>query len=501
MSARALLAIDAGTTSVRAILFDAKGQAIASAQQEFAQYFPQSGWVEQDAEEIWHAVLATCRAVIAQSTLRPEQIAAIGITNQRETVVLWERDSGRPIHRAIVWQDRRTADTCDRLRAEGHEPMLRARTGLLLDPYFSATKIAWILDHVEGARKRAVAGKLCFGTIDSWLLWKLTGGRRHISDASNASRTLLFDIEGQHWDGDLLGLFQVPAALLPEVLDSNAHFGDCDASLFGVAIPIRGVLGDQQAALVGQACFAPGMIKSTYGTGCFLVMNTGNAIVRSQNRLLSTVAYRMDGVVTYALEGSIFVAGAAVQWLRDGLQVIETAAQSEQLAVQARRNTGVYLVPAFTGLGAPHWDPHARAALIGLSRDTGIAEIVAATLHAVGYQTRDLIEAMRRDGCVGAQALRIDGGMVANNWFAQSLADLLGLPVDRPRIIETTALGAAYMAGLGAGLFESFDQIAAHWQCDRRFDAEMPVEEREQLYAGWQDAVARTLHRGDANPG
>jgi glycerol kinase len=500
MTASALLAIDAGTTSVRAILFDADGCALASAQQEFAQHFPASGWVEQDAEEIWTAVLATCREAIARSRLAATQIAAIGITNQRETVVLWDRQSGLPIHRAIVWQDRRTADDCARLRADGNEPMLRDRTGLLLDPYFSATKIAWLLDHVDGARARAEAGRLCFGTIDCWLLWKLSGGRRHVTDASNASRTLLFDIERQQWDEDLLRLFKVPAAVLPEVLDSNAHFGDCERELFGAAIPIRGVLGDQQAALFGQACFAPGMIKSTYGTGCFLVMNTGSAIVRSDNRLLSTVAYRIDGKVTYALEGSIFIAGAAVQWLRDGLKLIGSAAETEHLAQQARRDTGVYLVPAFTGLGAPHWDPHARGALIGLSRDTGIAEIVAATLQAVGYQTRDLIEAMRRDGCADAQALRIDGGMAANNWFAQSLADLIGLPVDRPRIIETTALGAAYIAGLGAGIHDSFEQISAHWARDRRFNAEMQTEQRDRLYAGWQDAVARTLHRGETNP-
>lgn len=493
MTTPVLLAIDAGTTSVRAIIFDARGHVLAAAQQEIAQFYPQPGWVEQDADEIWMAVLATCRAALLQSGLPATQVAAIGIANQRETAVIWERVSGRAMHRAIVWQDRRTAQACQRLRDAGHEPMVSAKTGLLLDPYFSATKIAWMLDAVPNARAAADNGQLCFGTIDSWLLWKLTGGRTHATDATNASRTLLFDIVTQAWDDELLRLFDVPRALLPEVRDSNAHYGVTDAALLGAALPIHSVLGDQQAALVGQACFAPGMIKSTYGTGCFLMMNTGNRVARSQNRLLSTVAYRIDNATTYAIEGSIFVAGAAVQWLRDGLKLITSAAQSEQIAMQANGNGGVYLVPAFTGLGAPHWDAHARGAIFGLTRDTGIGEIITAGLQSACFQTRDLLEAMNRDGVAGACALRIDGGMAANNWFAQALADLLGLPVDRPNVIETTALGAAYMAGLGVGMFTSLEQITTQWGCERRFETQMPTAQREALYRGWQDAIGRVL--------
>ena len=488
-----LLAIDAGTTSIRAILFDRDGRARATAQQEFTQHFPQPGWVEQDADEIWATTLIVVRRVLAEAAIDAARIAAVGLANQRETTVLWERMSGAPIHRAIVWQDRRTAAVCERLRAEGHEASVAAKTGLLLDPYFSATKIAWILDAVPDARARAERGELCFGTIDSWLLCKLSGGRTFATDATNASRTLLFDLHAQQWDDELCELFDVPRALLPEVRDSNGDYGQVDAALFGAAWPIRGVLGDQQAALVGQACFAPGMIKSTYGTGCFLVMNTGRERVQSQNRLLSTVAYRIDGATTYAVEGSIFVAGAAIQWLRDGLKLIDSAAQTESIARDARGSHGVYLVPAFTGLGAPHWDPHARGAILGLTRDTGIAEIVTAGLQSVCFQTRDLLEAMQRDGATGACTLRIDGGMAANDWFAQSLADLLGVPVDRPTVIETTALGAAYMAGLGLGWYDSLDRIATHWRCERRFEVQMPETEREALYRGWNDAVTRVL--------
>ena len=488
-----LLAIDAGTTSIRAILFDRDGRACATAQQEFTQHFPQPGWAEQDADEIWATTLIVIRRVLAEAMIDAARIAAVGLTNQRETTVLWERASGRPIHRAIVWQDRRTADVCERLRSAGHEDGVAARTGLLLDPYFSATKIAWTLDHVSGARARAEHGELCFGTIDTWLLWKLTGGRTFATDATNASRTLLFDLETQQWDDALCALFEVPRALLPEVRDSNGDYGHVDAALFGAAWPIRGVLGDQQAALVGQACFAPGMIKSTYGTGCFLVMNTGRERVQSRNRLLSTVAYRIDGRTTYAVEGSIFVAGAAIQWLRDGLKLIASAAQTEAIARSARGSHGVYLVPAFTGLGAPHWDPHARGAIFGLTRDTGIAEIVIAGLQSVCFQTRDLLEAMQRDGATGACTLRIDGGMAANDWFAQSLADLLGVPVDRPEVIETTALGVAYLAGLGIGWYHSLDEIATHWRRERRFDVQMAEPERAALYRGWNDAVTRVL--------
>ncbi len=488
-----LLAIDAGTTSIRAIVFDVAGRNVATAQQEFTQHFPQPGWVEQDAEEIWATTCAVVRRVLAEAAIDATRIAALGLANQRETTVLWERASGRPLHRAIVWQDRRTADVCERLRAAGHEDRVAAQTGLLLDPYFSATKIAWLLDAVPGARARAERGELCAGTIDSWLLWKLGGGRSFATDATNASRTLLFDLQAQRWDEDLCALFDVPPALLPEVRDSNGDYGRVDATLFGAAWPIRGVLGDQQAALVGQACFAPGMIKSTYGTGCFLVMNTGSECVQSRNRLLSTVAYRIDGATTYAVEGSIFVAGAAIQWLRDGLRLIDSAAQTEAIARGARGNHGVYLVPAFTGLGAPHWDPHARGAILGLTRDTGIAEIVTAGLQSVCFQTRDLLEAMQRDGANGACTLRIDGGMAANQWFAQSLADLLGVPVDRPEVIETTALGAAYMAGLGIGWYDSLDRIASHWRRERRFEVQMPAAEREVLYRGWGEAVSRVL--------
>ena len=488
-----LLSIDAGTTSIRAIVFDAAGRALATAQQEFTQHFPQPGWVEQDADEIWATTLVVVRRVLTEAQLGAAQIAAVGIANQRETTVLWERASGRPIHRAIVWQDRRTAEVCERLRADGHEDRVAAKTGLLLDPYFSATKIAWMLDHVPGARTAAGRGELCVGTIDTWLLWKLSGGRIFATDATNASRTLLFDLQTQRWDDALLALFNVPRALLPEVRDSNGDFGVVDPAWFGAAMPIRGVLGDQQAALVGQACFAPGMIKSTYGTGCFVVMNTGSEIARSRNRLLSTVAYRIDGVTTYAIEGSIFVAGAAIQWLRDGLKLIDSAAQTEAIARGARGSNGVYLVPAFTGLGAPHWDPHARGAILGLTRDTGIAEIVTAGLQSVCFQTRDLLDAMQRDGAAGACTLRIDGGMAANDWFAQSLADLLGVPVDRPNGIETTALGAAYMAGLGIGLYDSLDRIATQWGCERRFEVQMPATERDALYRGWGAAVRRVL--------
>ena len=492
MTSPLLLSIDAGTTSIRAIVFDAAGRAVAAAQQEFGQHYPQAGWVEQDAGEIWATALAVVRRVLLEGGVSAARIAALGIANQRETTVLWERASGRPLHRAIVWQDRRTADRCEQLHAAGHEERVAAKTGLLLDPYFSATKIAWLLDHVDGARAAAEAGALCCGTIDTWLLWKLTQGRTFATDATNASRTLLFDLRTQQWDAELLQLFRVPRALLPEVRDSNGDYGSTDTALFGVSIPIRGVLGDQQAALVGQACFAPGMIKATYGTGAFVVMNTGAEIVRSRNRLLATVAYRIDGVPTYALEGSIFVAGAALQWLRDGLKLIANAAQSETIAAHAHGNRGVYLVPAFTGLGAPHWDPHARGAILGLTRDSGIGEIVTAALQSVCFQTRDLLAAMQRDGASSACTLRIDGGMAANRWFAQALADLLGVPVDRPRVVETTALGAACMAGLGAGVFSSPAQITAQWACEQRFEVQMDGGERDGLYRDWNEAVRRT---------
>jgi glycerol kinase len=485
-----ILAIDQGTTSTRAMLFDAEGSARASAQRELTQHYPEPGWVEHDAEEIWQSVIETCRAVLAEQRLAPTDIAAIGITNQRETTVLWERKTGKPIARAIVWQDRRTAERCAALVAERHQQLVRERTGLVIDPYFSATKIAWLLDRVPGARAAAERGELAFGTIDSFILWRLTGGAVHATDATNASRTLLFDIHRQQWDEELLALFTVPRALLPEVRDNAGDFGGSAAALFGAPIAITGMAGDQQAATIGQACFAPGMIKSTYGTGCFVVLNTGAEALQSRHRLLTTLAYRLGGRPTYAMEGAIFVAGAAVQWLRDGLGLIGSAAETEALARAADPARRVYLVPAFTGLGAPYWDAEARGALLGLTRDVGRAELARATLEASCFQTRDLIEAMRADGAAPA-SLRIDGGMVANNWFAQCLADTLGLPVERPRFTETTVLGAAALAGLGSGFYPSLESVGDRWRRDALFEPQRDAGAREALYAGWKDAVAR----------
>lgn len=486
-----LLAIDQGTTSTRALVFDQLGHIRGRAQKEFPQHYPADGWVEHDAEVIWADCLQLCRAALADAEVDAQQVAAIGITNQRETTVLWDRASGKPLAPAIVWQDRRTADVCAALQAAGHEALVQHKTGLLLDPYFSATKLAWLLDHCEGARARAEQGELAFGTIDSWLLWNLTGGRVHATDASNAARTLLFNIHEQCWDEELLRLFDIPAALLPDVKDCAADFGRTEAALFGCEIAVAGMAGDQQAALFGQACFEPGMVKSTYGTGCFMMLNTGKTAVTSRNRLLTTVGYRLNGEVTYALEGSIFVAGAAVQWLRDGLCLIGHASETEQLARSVDSAGGVYLVPAFTGLGAPWWDPHARGALMGLTRDTGIAEVVTAGLEAVCYQTVDLLDAMLADGAARPTAVRVDGGMVVNNWLSQRLADLLGVRVDRPEITETTALGAAYLAGLQVGLFSSLDDIASQWRCERAFSPALDDAERRARHAGWQAAVAR----------
>jgi len=485
-----VLAIDQGTTSTRALLFDADAQPRAQAQQELLQHYPQPGWVEHDAEEIWQATLATARAVLTERRLAARDIAAIGITNQRETTVLWERGTGRPIARAIVWQDRRTAARCAELVAAGHGELVRERTGLVIDPYFSATKIAWLLDNVAGARDAAERGTLAFGTIDSFLLWRLSGGTVHATDATNAARTLLFDIHRQDWDDELLALFRVPRTLLPEVRDNAGRFGGSQSEIFGAPIAIAGMAGDQQAATIGQACFSPGMIKSTYGTGCFAVLNTGAAPVASRHRLLTTLAYRLEGKPTYALEGSIFIAGAAVQWLRDGLKLIQRADETEALAAAADPARRVYVVPAFTGLGAPYWDAEARGAIFGLTRDVGRAELIRATLEAACYQTRDLIEAMRADGAAPA-SLRVDGGMVANNWFAQCLADTLGLPVERPRFAETTVLGAAALAGLGAGFYPSLEALARNWQRDALFEPRSDEAAREAGYAGWRDAVAR----------
>lgn len=491
MSATHLLAIDQGTTSTRAIVFEATGRPVATHQLEFRQHFPADGWVEHDALEIWQTVEIVCREAMSKAGLKATDIAVIGITNQRETTVLWDRATGTPLHHAIVWQDRRTAAFCEKLKVTGHEPLVQEKTGLLLDPYFSGTKLAWLLDHVPDARERAGKGELAFGTIDCWLLWKLTGGKSHATDASNASRTLLFNIQTQEWDAELLALLDIPAAVLPEVKDSSADFGQTTADFLGAPITIGGMAGDQQAALIGQACFAPGMVKSTYGTGCFMVMNTGSKIVRSQNRLLSTVAYRLQGKTTYAIEGSIFVAGATIQWLRDGLKLIGNASETEAIAQKTDDARGVYLVPAFTGLGAPYWDPHARGAILGLTRDTGISEIVTAGLQSVCFQTRDLMEAMKRDGASEVNTLRIDGGMVVNNWVSQRLSDIIGVAVDRPTVTETTALGAVYLAGLQAGLFKSLEEIAELWHCEREFTPCMPAERRESLYAGWLDAVRR----------
>ncbi|MDD9911191.1 MAG: glycerol kinase GlpK [Ahrensia sp.] len=491
----AVLAIDQGTTSSRAIIFDANQSIIAVAQQEFTQHFPQSGWVEHDAEEIWASTVAVCREAIAKSGLEADAIAAIGITNQRETTVVWDKATGKPVHRAIVWQDRRTAQFCQTLREAGHEAEVTQRTGLLLDPYFSGTKVHHILQNVEGARERAQRGELAFGTIDSFLIWRLTGGKRHVTDATNAARTLMFNIGDNRWDDFMLDLLDVPPAILPEVLDSAAEFGSCDADILGTQIPIYGVAGDQQAATIGNACFEAGMLKSTYGTGCFALLNTGNDLVRSQNRMLSTIAYRLNGETTYALEGSIFMAGATVQWLRDGLKIIDNAAQSGDLAAQADAGQDVYMVPAFTGLGAPWWDADARGAIFGMSRATGPAEFAKAALEAVCYQTRDLMEAMRADwpDATDETVLRVDGGMVASDWTMQFLADILNAPVDRPTILETTALGAAWLAGSHAGVWPDQAGFAANWALDRRFEPTMSDADRERRYAGWKDAVQRTL--------
>ena len=489
-----ILAIDQGTTSSRAIVFDRKLKPRASAQKEFKQYFPNSGWVEHDPEEIWKSVFATCKAAIAKAKTSPKNIRAIGITNQRETTVVWDRKTGKAIHKAIVWQDRRTAEICAGLKALGREDLFRERTGLLLDPYFSGTKVSWILDHVKGARERAGRGELCFGTIDSFLIWRLTGGRSHVTDATNASRTLLYNIHNGAWDGELLNILRLPRAMLPEVKDSAADFGVCDAKLLGAAIPISGVAGDQQAATIGQACFEPGMMKSTYGTGCFALLNTGSKAVVSNNRLLTTVAYQLDGKRTYALEGAIFIAGAAVQWLRDGLKVVKNAADTGALAKLADKNQSVYLVPAFVGLGAPYWNAEVRGALFGLTRATTNKELARAALEAVCYQTNDLLEAMKKDwGATSETILRVDGGMTASDWTMQFLADILGAPVDRPVVLETTALGAAYLAGLQAGLLPKPEVFAKTWKRQKRFAPKMDSAARAQKCAGWKEVVRKLL--------
>jgi len=492
----ALIAIDQGTTSTRAIAFDAALKPLASAQQELRQIYPSPGLVEHDPEEIWSATLATVRAAMQKAGLAAKDVAGIGIANQRETVVIWDRASGKPIHNAIVWQDRRTAEACVALQRTGHEAEIAAKTGLLLDPYFSASKIAWLLDHVEGARAAAAAARLAFGTIDAFLLWRLTGGKAHVTDASNAARTLLLDIGSGQWDEGLLRLFGVPASMLPRVADCAGAFGVTSAELFGAPIRILGMAGDQQAATIGQGCFKPGMMKSTYGTGCFALLNTGAERVASRNRLLTTIAYQLEGKRTYALEGAIFIAGAAVQWLRDGLKAIAKASDVGALAARADPAEQVYLVPAFVGLGAPYWDAQAKGAIFGLSRNSGAAEIARAALDAVGYQTRDLLEAMHADWPRAAPTgtvLRVDGGMTVSDPAMQFLADILASPVDRPVVMETTALGAAYLAGRAAGLCPDLEGFAALWRLDRRFTPQMDEAMRKTKYAGWKDAVRRTL--------
>ena len=489
-----ILAIDQGTTSTRAVLFDGDMQAVGTAQQEFPQYFPKAGWVEHDLDEIWDSVVATCRQVLAETGVAAADLAGIGITNQRETTAVWDKATGAPLHRAIVWQDRRTVEICEALRGGGHEDMIRHKTGLLLDPYFSGTKASWILDQNPEARDRAARGELLFGTIDSFLIWRLTGGASHVTDATNASRTMLYDIREGAWSEEICGLLQVPMEMLPEVKDCAADFGTTVPDILGEAVPILGVAGDQQAAGIGQACFAPGMMKSTYGTGCFALLNTGETPVVSHNRLLTTVAYQLGGKPTYALEGSIFIAGAAVQWLRDGLGLLEDAAQSGALARQADPEQDVLLVPAFTGLGAPYWQPECRGAVFGLTRGTGPAEMARAALQSVAYQTRDLWEAMRADWPEETHVtLRVDGGMSASDWTMQSLSDLLGAAVDRPKMQETTVLGAGWLAGMQAGIYPDQAGFAATWALDRKFTPQMAPAQRDAAYGRWQRAVQAVI--------
>jgi glycerol kinase len=489
-----VLSIDQGTTSSRGVIFDKNYEIVSIGQKEFTQFFPDSGWVEHDPEEIWMSTLESCHSAIKESKIDPSQIRAVGITNQRETTVVWDKETGKPIYNAIVWQDRRTSDQCQNLKDLGHESLVTKKTGLLLDPYFCATKIAWILDNVSGARQKANEGQLLFGTIDCFLMWRLSNQQIHSTDATNACRTMLYNIHDGCWDEDLLKLFDIPSSMLPKVCDNAADFGKVDESIFGSEIPITASIGDQPSALVGQACFQPGMVKSTYGTGCFVLINTGYEPVKSNNKLLTTLAFQVNGKTCYALEGSIFVAGAAVQWLRDGLKFIESAQESESLAMQADDSQDVYLVPAFVGLGAPYWDPDCRGALFGMTRNTGPAEITKATLESVCYQTSDLLSAIAKDLGEGKlSAIRVDGGMAASNWTMQMLSDLVELPVDRPKNLETTALGAAYLAGMQIGFYPSMSDFSDSWQSDSQFNSKMTSDSRERKLAGWKDAVKRTL--------
>lgn len=490
-----ILAIDQGTTSSRGIIFDKDMKIVSVAQQEFDQHFPKSGWVEHVADDLWTTTVATAKGAIEKAGIDPSKVAGIGITNQRETTVVWDKRTGEAIHKAIVWQDRRTADMCEELKSDNFEVELTEKTGLLLDPYFSGTKVKWLLDNVEGARADAEAGHLLFGTVDSFLIWKFTGGKRHVTDATNAARTMLYNIRANEWDSDICAKFGIPMSMLPEVLDCAADFGIASSEFLGADMPILGVAGDQQAATLGQACFEPGMLKSTYGTGCFALLNTGDTLVSSQNRLLGTIAYRLDGQTTYALEGSIFIAGAVVQWLRDGLGIIAKAADTHPLAEKADPEQELYLVPAFTGIGAPHWDANARGAIYGLTRGSGPNEFARAALESVGFQTRELLEAMQADwdGASGDAVLRVDGGMSASDWTMQFLSDIIDAPVDRPEVLETTALGVAWLAGMRAGVYPDQAGFAANWALDRRFEPSMSADTRKRRYAGWQDAIRRTL--------
>lgn len=498
MSKKYVLALDQGTTSSRAIVFDETSSIVAVAQKEFTQIYPKPGWVEHNPEEIWSTQIGVAAEAIAQAGIDAREIAAIGITNQRETTVVWDKSTGKPVYNAIVWQCRRTAPICDEIKGKGLAEMFSKKTGLVVDAYFSGTKVKWILDNVPGVREKAEKGELLFGTIDTWLIWKLTAGKVHVTDYSNASRTLLYNIRELKWDDEILSELSIPASLLPEVRSSSEVYGYTDSAVFlGAAVPISGVAGDQQAALFGQTCFMPGMAKNTYGTGCFMLMNTGDQVFESRNGLLTTIAWGLDGKVEYALEGSIFIAGAAVQWLRDGLRVIETAPDSEYFATKVTDTGGVYLVPAFVGLGAPYWDMKARGAILGLTRGTTKEHLIRATLESLAYQTKDVLGAMEADSGITLQALKVDGGAVMNNLLMQFQADILGVPVDRPKVTETTALGAAYLAGLAVGVWQSKDELIKNWQLDARFESEMPGDLRSKLYQGWQKAVKRAMEWED----
>lgn len=494
MEKKYVMALDQGTTSCRAILFDRNSNIVGVAQKEFTQIYPKAGWVEHNADEIWSTQYGVIAELVAKTGIDPQEIASIGITNQRETTVVWDKNTGKPVYNAIVWQCRRTASICDELKAKGLEKTFREKTGLVVDAYFSGTKVKWILDNVEGIRERAEKGELLFGTMDTWLIWKLTGGKVHVTDYSNASRTLMYNIRELRWDEELLNALSVPASMLPEVRPSSEVYGETVPEQFlGHAVPIAGVAGDQQAALFGQACYEPGMAKNTYGTGCFMLMNTGDKLFDSQNGLLTTIAWGIDGKVEYALEGSIFIAGAAIQWLRDGLKILEEAPDSEYFASKVEDTDGVYLVPAFAGLGAPYWDMRARGAIVGLTRGTTKEHIIRAALDSLAYQTKDVLGAMEADSKIKLQALKVDGGAVANNLLMQFQADILGVPVDRPKVIETTALGAAYLAGLAVGFWESKEELAKRWQLDCRFENKMDEEKKNHLYKGWQRAVGRSM--------